>query len=565
MAFRVLAIRLWPAFGRGRYDSRENGRYVRRFVERMGGMWVVMARMASLRVDLLGAGLCQELSLTRDRAMPVPMGVLRKVIDEELQKRGATVDQVFDELHERPMNARAFSQFHLGRLKEGGHQVVVRVRPPDAVQRAKTDWAHMQFFLGLFERFGILPHLRWKALMFEVKKATDDQLDFRTEEAEVRRISKILRSRRIYVPRLHRRYTGERLLVSEYIRGVSVEDLDVALRQDREGVALWMQQNGINPPRICRRLFQARLELLFEHNMFYTELLPRNVLLLRRNRIALLTLNTIGTLETTVVRQYQMLCQALVAEDYTKVCDSFLSMGPPLPRKDLSGMRTAVMRSLKVWTSRTYIKSCWYSEKSLSAAMLRLEVCAGLYRLPASWDLTRLHFAEQTLDRTLEILDRGLSCIKELGNYARASQRRAIERAVSMKSMGQMRNLSDLVQVGMQLAENFQFDNDYLRRRVMGFQGSVGRAVQVARRMVTMLMRVAMVVIALEGFLYFKNGDHLAMGQEGGLPGRWLGDLLTQSRWTWVVVLAGVLYIGRYVLGLTRELFKEEIRPVGSR
>ncbi len=40
--------------------------------------------------------------------------------------------------------------------------------------------------------------------------------------------------------------------------------------------------------------------------------------------------------------------------------------------------------------------------------------------------------------------------------------------------------------------ENFEFDNDYLRRRMMGFQGSVGRAGQVVKRIMGMMVRVAM-------------------------------------------------------------------------
>jgi ubiquinone biosynthesis protein len=563
--FRVLAVRLFPSLGRGRYSQSANGRYTREFVERMGGMWVILARLTSLRTDLFGVDFCRELALTRDRAVPLPIGAIRRVIDEELRKRGTEIDAVLDDIHARPLTTRAFSQVHKAHLKESGSPVVVRVRPPNAVQRAKSDWAYMRFFLGLVERFGFLPHMRWEALMFEVKKATDDLLDLRAEEAELRRISKILRPRRIYVPHVYRRYTGERLLISEYIRGVSVADLQSALRKDPEAVDLWMEENDLDRRRLCNRLFNAHLELLFEHNLFYTELLSRNVILLKNNRIALVSLNTVEKLDGSLLRKYRLLYRALADKDYTKVCDTFLTMGPPLPRRDLSEIRINVTRSLKVWESRTYIKASPYEEKSLTAAMQRLAVCAGQCGLPASWDLTRLHFAEKMLDASLETLNQGLNFMKAIRRYDRAAQFRAIENAATKNVGNRIRNVSDILQVNMQLAENFEFDNDYLRRRMMGFKGTISRAGKVAGRIVRMLSRVTVAAMALYIFMYIKHRYDLEVGPDEGTVGRVLDKMPVQNHWTWLILLGVLFFLWRFLRSLNKKLSKEEVRPLGSR
>jgi ubiquinone biosynthesis protein len=565
--FRAVAVRLFPSLGRGRYSLSANGRYARAFVERMGGMWVMMARLASMRTDLLGADFCRELEMTRDRAAPLPLSVVRQVIDAELRKRGTTIDEALSEIVERPLSTRAFSQFHRARLKESGSLVVVRVRPPDAVRRSKIDLAYLSFFIGLLERVGYLAHVRWKALLYEAKKATEDQLDFRAEESEVRRISKLLRPRRIYVPRVYRRYTGEGLLISEFIRGVSVEDLRAALLKDADGTSRWMEENDIDRRRVCRRLFNAHLELLFEHNLFYTELLSHNVILLKKNRIALISLNTVEKLDASLLNKYRLLYRALAAKDFTKVCDTYLAMGPPLPRKDLSEVRTLVTRALHVWESRTYIKTCAYEEKSLTAAMQRLAVCAGQCGLPASWDLTRLHFAEKTLDQSLETLDQGLNFMKAIRRYDRDAQFRTIENAATKDVGKRIRNMSDVLQVNMQLAENFEFDNDYLRRRMMGFQGTIGRAGKVAGRIVRMLSRVLVAVMVLYIFTYIKERYDLEVGPEKGegAVGRVLGALPVQNPWIWLILLGALFYLWRFLRGLYKELAKEDVRPIGTR
>lgn len=562
---REIAVRLIPALGRGRYSSRENGRYAREFVERMGGMWVIMARLASQRTDLLGVDFCRELAATRDHTTPLSRSLITQVIDEELHKRKTSIDEVFSELDERPLETRTFCQYHKGILKANGRAVVVRVRPPGAVERAKVDSAQLSFFIGLLERASYQLHLRWRDLLFEVKKAAEDQLDARAEETELRRIGKILRRRRIYIPRVYRRYTSERLMISEFIDGVSIKDVVVAQREDKERVHQWMELNKINPRRVARRLLNAHLELLFEHNLFYTELLPSNIFLLRNNRLALVTLNTVETLEGSVLRKYRLRYRALMARDYTKVCDTFLAMGPPLPRKDLSTMRSAVIRSLRAWETRTYVRTAPYEEKSLSAAMLRLSVCSGQFGLPATWTLTRLHFAERILDQSMEILHPGLNWTKALLEYDRMAQVRTILNA-TIKNIGKRtQNLSELVQANKQLAENFEFDADYLRGRLMSFGGTVGRAAKIAGRIVTMLSRVLMAVVAFEVYTYATDADHQVQASEAGPIGRAVKALPMQGWWSWILIGGGLFFVWLLLRGLNRKLSAEEIRPVGSR
>jgi len=564
LMYRTAVVRVIPSLGRGRYSLRENGLFARRFVERMGGTWVAVARLASLRPDMLGIDYCRELARSRDHSLPVPLGVVRDVINAELQKRGTTLDDEFDELVETPVATGSFFQVHLARRKADGLLVTLRVIRPNAHARAQMDIRHFDLLMGLLDRSGYMTHMRWKDLLNEGKKIAEDQLDFRAEESQLLKIAKLLRPRRIYVPRLYRRYTTERLLVCEHVTGVSVADLGAAIREDQDETDLWMRRNRINRRRVCRRLFYAHLELLFEHNLFFTELLSDSILLLKGNRIALVTLKTVETLEASMLRKYRTLYQTLVTKDYMKAGDIFLSMGPPLPRKELATFRTMVMRSLKGWESRTYIKTCPYEEKSLTAAMRRLSICAGQCNLPVSWELSRLHFAEQTLDVSLEILYSELPFLKTLYKYDRAAQFRTIESATD-NAPRRLRALSDLAQVGMQLAENFEFDNDYLRRRVMSFQGKIGLAGKVAKRILGTLMRIALAAVAVEGFVYFKDKYDLSVGPDQGLIGHTRDTLDIQDRWTWMVVIAVVLYTLYFLRKLTKRLAQEEFRPTGSR
>ena len=225
----------------------------------------------------------------------------------------------------------------------------------------------MQFVLFTVGGPDTGPQMRGAACFFEGKKGTTDQLTSRAKVGELQRIGKILGRRRIYSPPVCARLCTERLLVSEYMKGTSVADLMRAHKADPVICHDWLRENNIDLRRVWQKLFNAHHELLFEHNLFYTELWPSGIVLLRDNRIALVTM--IGTLASALQRKVRQLYRALMEGDYTKACDTYLMMGPPLPYTDTANLKQSVLRALRKWESRTHIKSCPYAEKSLSAAL----------------------------------------------------------------------------------------------------------------------------------------------------------------------------------------------------
>lgn len=542
--------------------SVKSARKLREFVERLGGMWITLARLASLREDLLGAQFCRELARTRDLSPPVPIEIIRNQVDQELHKVGKTFSEVFSDFDPQPLLVRSFGQVHRAHLRESGREVSVRIRAADAKERSATDWRYMRIMLFVIKQLDLEPHLYWDDLMFEVKKANDDLLDFRAEVAELRKMRQRLRARRIYVPMLFRRYCTEQMLVIEYIDGVTLQDVQQVAAYEPERLADWLHENKIRPRRVWRRLFNAHNEMLFEHNMFYTELLPSNIRLLRDNRMAFVSMGTIGTLDANLQGRYRRLYRAFIQGDYTKACDTYMMMGPPLPYLDSTDMKQAVIRALRKWESRTHVKQAPYREKSLDAAVASLARCATKYCFPTVWNLARLQSAERILNKSLDFLDPTRSGLKAIKGYETASQIRSIKQAATKRIRKRVDNFTDVAQLNMQLLENLEHDGDYLRRRLQNVQAKLSKVSEIGGRLLMMAAKVALVALAVQVFIYFKQGYNTQIPlADRGTVGRVFELLRPRSRMAWVALLLILFYFRRLLVNVARQMFVKEVRP----
>lgn len=536
-------------------------RKARRFAERMGGRFVALARLAALRSDLLGAEFCRELAGTRDYAVPLPFPVIREIVRGELQQLGLLTDQVFSEISETPLATLSFGQFHRARLKKDEREVVIRLRSPAAVERADLDWRYLRLFLFIAKKMNLAPALRWDDLLFEIKKTGDELLDFRSQVSELDRVRKLLKKRKVYVPRVFQRLCTEQMMVSEYLEGTRASEVLRMARLDRERCARWMRENKLDRRQIARRLFDIQHELLFEQNLFFTELSPANILLLRGNRIAFVSMNC-GTLEANHHRRYQKLHEALQKGDYGKVCDTYLAMGPALPYVDITNMRLAAVRFLRKWESRTHVKRCPYSEKSLTAALQVLTRCASASKLPAFWTLARLQRANTIFDQTVGAFAPATRSLQSLERYQRAAQLRTLKRAAARGLSKRVDATVDAVRLGHQLVENAQEDSDYLRRRLLGARVKVGRAAQVFGRMCLLLGTLTMAGIVLQLYLYLKNRYNvtLSLAERGGMATA-LDTVRIQNRVTLAAVVLGLIYLRHKLKWLARRLFDSEVSP----
>src|SRR5439155_1720531 len=120
LGFFVSVGWLWV---RRRLTAREYSRRLRLIFERLGGLWIKLGQLLSLRTDVFSREFCLELSRLQDRAEGFPPEMARQIIEADL---GGKVETFFDDFEAMPFAAASIGQVHRARLKQSGTVVAVK-------------------------------------------------------------------------------------------------------------------------------------------------------------------------------------------------------------------------------------------------------------------------------------------------------------------------------------------------------------------------------------------------------------------------------------------------------
>lgn len=379
-------------------DTRALAVRARACCEQLGGLWIKVGQLLSLRTDVFSPVVCQELGRLQDRAAGFPPAEARAIVETEL---GVPVHRVFARFDDTPIAAGSIGQVHRGRLRREDVEVVVKVRRP-AIERAMLrDLRWVRRAVNLVDRLGVWRHLRWPELITELEGIVREELDYRYEAAAARRLRASLRAHSIYVPKSFRRYSTQRVLVQEHVAGAPMSDVVALIRRDPETAHAWMTSNGIRPRRLARRLFTSLLRQIFEDNAFHGDLHPGNVLLLRGGGVALIDFGACGSTDPEYLDCFRSFVLALGQGRHRRAARLAFSLCVALPPGDLAVPREQLARAFARWTTRTTIEELPYTEKSVNNAADEATLILVRHRCAVGWGLLRIRRVLATLDASL--------------------------------------------------------------------------------------------------------------------------------------------------------------------
>ena len=81
---------------------------------------------------------------------PRPMSDIRQVINDELNKQGHTMDDIFTDFEEKPIGCASIGQVHRARLKSNNQRVVVKVQNPEAERTFRGDVFALKTLVDIF-------------------------------------------------------------------------------------------------------------------------------------------------------------------------------------------------------------------------------------------------------------------------------------------------------------------------------------------------------------------------------------------------------------------------------
>lgn len=454
----------------------------RMFLEGLGGLWVKAGQFISLRTDLLTVEMAEELSKLQYQTFGFDIELSRQTIEQTI---GRSIEDVFDIFEAHPFGAASISQVHRAHLRCEKVWVVIKVRRPGIQEIFERDFRLISFVLRLFGMMPAVSHMDFSVMLRELRQMMDEELDYRYEMGNLKRMRKKLLPHKVYVPKLFVNYSSQEVITMEEIFGTLMSDYLRVERSDPERVRAWCRENNINPYKVGSRLLQSFYRQIFEDNIFHGDLHPGNIFLLTNSRFALIDMGTIGNLDTGFLALYRDMGRTVATGDYSRSVDYYLLMCEEMPVIDIAALRAEMVEVYRHWEARSSRYGLPYRDKAISGTLaLDLQAVVQKYKVVPSWQMLRVSRAIATLDANLASLLQDADPIKVIRRYYRKASARALKKA--RKQIGP--TISNVV--GM-FSEMVKYKSDVLRLGAIQFEG----VQSTARRIIAMIFRAINVIV----------------------------------------------------------------------
>jgi len=372
-------------------------RRLRLALEEGGGMFVKMGQVLSTRPDLVSGPVAAELAQLQDHVSPVGRDEVEAMLVEEL---GAPVEDVFATFDWEPIAAASIGQAYRA-TRSDGEPVIVKVQRPgiaDAVERDLDVLDELAKAVESRTTWGNEYQVR--ELASEFADRLREELDFRTEARNATDVASHLPpGARVRVPEVDHDLTGPRVLVMEWLDGVSVRDAAGVERQgsDREGLA--------------DELLRAMLAQMLVEGRFHADPHPGNVMVLNDGRLGLIDFGATGVIDPLQQAAVRDVMVAVATHDPELLRQAMLQVATLRRPVDDDELERALARFMA-----RHLSSGAAPTPAMFNDLLQLLFTYGVV-LPA--ELSTLFRALITLDGTLTTLAPGYNTIEAAERVAR--------------------------------------------------------------------------------------------------------------------------------------------------
>lgn len=328
------------------------GELIARALESLGATFVKLGQILGSRPDVLPPGILAAMARLQDDVRPLPYETVDRVLRDAWGERRDTID-----VEREPLAAASVAQVHTGTLPSG-ERLAIKVQRPEARAQIERDLVLMRLGARVLD---LVPSLHLLSLPGAIERfgtALHDQLDFRKEAANNRRLAhNFRREKKVRVPDVYADLSSDRVLTMELARGVKATDAD-AVGRDLDDEA-----RRIARADLAARGGRAILKMVFEDGFVHADLHPGNILLAEDGTMTFLDLGMVAEIEPDLMRPWVDTFSALAERNGARAAELFYTYAPFADVEDYD----AYERDVSVYLERLY--GAVLSEVEISAVV----------------------------------------------------------------------------------------------------------------------------------------------------------------------------------------------------
>jgi ubiquinone biosynthesis protein len=411
---------------------------LRRALVALGPTFVKLGQILSTRPDLLPPAFVYELSKLQDTVPPFPASVAITTIEAEL---GQPIDAIFREFSQAPLAAASLGQVHAAVLHDG-NQVAVKVQRPDIEQIVAIDLAILTELAALAqERTALGEQYDLVELAWEFSTTLRAELDYRREARNAERFRKNFAGvASTHIPTIYWEYTSARVLTSERIFGVKINDIP------------GLEAAGLDRRRLARHSVELILKEVFTDGFFHGDPHPGNFFALPGEVIAAVDFGQAVALDREMTDNLLLFLVAISGNDADGALRALQRLGMLEPREISSSLRRDMLRFMDAFVDRPL------EEMSARETAEELLALARRHRLRMPAPLALLLKAFIMMEGTGVLIDRQLDVFAIARPYAaQALADLASPAALARRAGTQARELGEVaLQIPRQLNESLR-------------------------------------------------------------------------------------------------------------
>jgi ubiquinone biosynthesis protein len=357
---------------------------IRLTAEELGPAFVKLGQFLSMRPDVLPQALIFELRKLQSNVQPLPYATMKPVLVESL---GGDPAEIFEDFKEEPLAAASLAQVYVAHLREKKQKVAIKVLKPDARRTIEIDLDFAQWLADqLHHRSEVLKPFNLPAVVAEAGKSMLAELDFRIEARNQLYFN--LRNPhpdQVFAPVVHEKYSGEKVLVMDYIPGKNVGKTTAPEEVRRE---------------IAGRGAQSLVRQVLVDGFFHADPHAGNVLVTSDHRLCFLDWGMVGHLTRRLRFGLAEFWTAAIDQDAERIVQIATTLARPDTKPaEINLMEKEITIALREELNFTL------GRQELGRAMVRLLNIFGRHGVSLSEDYTLMAKAVLSIEEVGRSLD----------------------------------------------------------------------------------------------------------------------------------------------------------------
>ena len=292
---------------------------IRMALTELGPTFIKLGQVLSLRPDLIGLELAEELTQLQSEVPADSPKLVRELVEKSL---GRPINEIYAEFDDVAIASASIGQVHRATLHDGT-AVVVKVQHAGIEAKVHEDVEVMAGLAVLADRLPDLAAWKPQVLVEQLSRSLKRELNFSRELQNLQNFARsLVKFKGVRIPRTFPELSSSRILTMEYIEGVAVNKLncDVASDEQRQTIA--------------RLAADVYVEMIFTLGAYHADPHPGNVLVINGSELGLLDFGMVGRIDDRLRESIEEMLLSVLSQDVSMLATLIKRVGRTPPRLD---------------------------------------------------------------------------------------------------------------------------------------------------------------------------------------------------------------------------------------